>query len=294
MTPPGSIPEVVQARDFLSLVALEQLGEMTFANRFSDIDFQGGHLFGGQILSQALAAAVATLSGRLVTSLHAYFLRPGDVRKAITFEVEATRDGRSFSSRRVVARQCGKTLLDMLCSASTGEAGALSHQHAMPQGVPQPEDLASMEQLRDMAEFADCRETIERLAPMALMDVRPVDPERLLRPGSGGDPRMWLRVPSAPADLDPGQQACMLAFMSDYWIAYVPWRCQARPFTWAGPKVASIDANVWFHRPVRGGEWLLYDLASPSGSGAIGLAMAHFHDRSGNLVASAVQDVLYR
>lgn len=286
--------EVRQADDFLSLISLERLGEGLFVNRFSDCDFQGGHMFGGQLLAQALAAAVATCEGRQVQSVHGYFLRPGNVRAPVEFEVEATRDGRSFSSRRVVARQGGSPLLDMICSASTREEGALSHQRALPDALPDPDSLPTMAELRELAEFGDCVDAIERLAPMALMDVRPIDPARLLRPGTGGDTRVWLRVPSAPTDLDAGQQACMLAFMADYWIAYAPWRSQSLPFLWNTPSVASLDANVWLHRPVRGGEWLLYDLASPSGAGAVGLTMAHFHDRQGNLVASAAQDVLYR
>lgn len=294
MTTDDEEPGLAQANDFLSLISLERLDDGVFVNRFSDMDFQGGHMFGGQLVAQALAAAIATTEDRLVQSLHGYFLRPGNVRAPVLFEVEITRDGRSFSSRRVVARQEGKPLLDLLCSAGTGEAGALDHQRAMPGNVARPEDLASMAELREMAEFDDCAEAIERLSPMKLIDVRPLDPAHLFRPGSGGDARVWLRVPTAPADMDVNKQACMLAYMADYWIAYAPWTRQSRPFTWNGPSVASLDANTWFHRPVRGGEWLLYDLPSPSGAGAIGFTMCHLYDRQGCLVASAAQEVLYR
>lgn len=185
-----------QALDFATLVRLEACGPDRFRNGFSDLDFQGGHMFGGQLVAQALAAAMHTLEGRQVQSLHGYFLARADVRQSIDYAVERIRDGRSFATRRVRAEQHGKVVFEMLCSASSGEAGPIDHQDAPPLHVPRPESLATMAQLLADPAFADCRTTIERLSPMDLVDCRPVEPERLLRPHGGWPLHVWLRVPS--------------------------------------------------------------------------------------------------
>ncbi|MBV1918435.1 MAG: thioesterase family protein [Sphingomonadaceae bacterium] len=285
---------LAKAEDFQSLIVMEQTGEMAFRNCFSDPGFHDGHLFGGELVAQALAAAMRTMEGRRIHSLHGYFMRPGDVNRPINFQVEAMRDGRSFSTRRVLAEQDGKPILDMLCSARASENGTLDHQAAMPEGIPQPEALSPLAELLAIDDFSDCREAIERLSQTTLVDVRPVEPEQLLRPGSANKLCVWLRIPSLPSEIDEVTQACMLSYLQDCWIAYAPWARQSRPFTWREPKVASIDSNVWFHRSVKGAEWLLYALDSPSGSGPVGLTIGRIYDRSGALIASAAQEVLYR
>lgn len=283
----------VSATDFAALVDVYACGPGHFRNRCSELDFQGGHMFGGQLVAQALAAAMQTLGGRSVHSLHGYFLRPGDVRAPVDFFVEDTRDGRSFSTRRVYAQQDGKRLYEMQCSASEAQDGALDHQDMPLAGVTPPEQLPTMADLLASGDYGDCEAAIERLGPMALVDVRPIDPEALFRPGTSPGARVWLRVPSLTAPLDPAMQACMIAYLQDYWIAYAPWTYQRGAFGWNGPSVASLDSNVWFHRRVEA-DWLLYDLVSPTGSGGVGFASGRIFDRAGNLVASSAQEVLYR
>lgn len=285
------LPE--SAADFAALVSMRACGSGHFRNRCSDLDFQGGHMFGGQLVAQALAAAIETLDGRRVHSLHGYFLRPGDVRAPVDFFVEITRDGRSFSTRRVYAEQGGKRLYEMQCSASVEQDGALDHQDPPLAGVPAPEDLPTLADLMASGEFDDCRPALERLGPMDLVDVRPVNPKALFRPGTVPGARVWLRIPSLAGPLDHAMQACMIAYLQDYWIAYAPWTYQRGSFDWDGPSVASLDSNVWFHREVQA-DWLLYDLVSPAGRGGIGFTSGRIFDRSGHLVASTAQEVLYR
>jgi len=281
------------ATDFAALVSMRACGPGHFRNRCADLDFQGGHMFGGQLVAQALAAAMQTLDGRRVHSLHGYFLRPGNVRAPVDFFVETARDGRSFSTRRVYAEQGGKRLYEMQCSASKAQDGALDHQDAPLAGIPQPEQLPTLTELLASGEYDDCRAALDRLGPMDLVDVRPLNPEALFRPGTAPGTRVWLRVPSLTGPLDHAAQASMIAYLQDYWIAYAPWTYQRRSFDWDGPSVSSLDSNVWFHRDVEA-DWLLYDLVSPTGSGGVGFTSGRIFDRAGNLVASTAQEVLYR
>jgi acyl-CoA thioesterase II len=282
-----------QARDFAALIALERVEPGRFRSRFSDLDYQGGHMFGGQIVAQALAAALQTLGDKHVHSLHGYFLRPGDVHSPIDYSVETMRDGRNFATRRVRAEQGGKALYEMLCSAGSGSQGPFDHQDPVPLAVPPPESLATMAHLLNDPAYADCRDAIRRLLPMDMVDCRPVDPERLFRPGSGGPLRVWLRMRGLEGAIEPAMQACMLAYLQDYWIAYAPWSRQSEPFELDSPSVASLDSNLWLHRPTSAG-WLLYDFSSPTGSGGIGAATGRLIDRQGRVVASSAQEVLFR
>ncbi len=287
----GTVP--AQAEDFESIIRLEQTGPGCFRNLYSDLDFQGGHMFGGQLLAQGLAAALATVEGKRAKSLHAYYLRRGDVRQPVDYRVENVRDGRGFSTRRVTATQQGKALVEMLCSASAPEQGVLDHRDALASGVPGPEGLRDMADIAADPAFADCREAALRLSPMQFVEARPVDPERLLRPASGGPAHVWVRAPSVGADCDPDTFACMLAYLQDYWIAIVPWSYQPRALTGVIPQVASLDGNVWFHRHAAEG-WMLYEMTSPAGVDAVGLASGRLLDRQGRVLATAAQEVLLR
>lgn len=289
-----SAGEVSLASDFASLVTLEPVGPSRFASQYSMTDYQGGHLFGGQTVAQALTAASHTLGDKVLHSAHSYYLRAGDVNRPVEFEVEAVRDGRSFATRQVCAWQGDRLLLRMLCSASIGEGGPLANQAAMPANVGPPESYPDMAEIAGRYAQSDMAEAIDRLMPMNLAEVRPVDPERLYRPGSGGNSQVWFRIPSLHGETSAAMQAAMLAFLSDYYVAYAPWREQDRPFTFAGPKVSSLDHAIWFHRPVICGDWLLYDVSCPSGSGATGFASGRLFDAKGALVASCAQEVLYR
>lgn len=282
-----------QAEDFASIIKLEQIAPGRFRNLYSDLDFQGGHMFGGQMLAQGLAAALATLEGKRAKSLHAYYLRRGNVREPVEYHVENVRDGRGFSTRRVTAVQDGKALVEMLCSANAPEQGVLEHQDAGDPGVPGPEGLRDMFEISADPAFADCREAALRLTPMQFVEARPVDPERLLRAGGGGPTHVWCRVPSLSPDSDPDTIACMLAYLQDYWIAIVPWAYQPRALTGVIPQVASLDGNVWFHR-FEASDWLLFEMVSPAGVDAVGLASGRLLDRQGRVLATAAQEVLLR
>ncbi len=290
----GNSGGVGRAQDFASLVGLEELGPLRFASRHSMTDYQGGHLFGGQLIAQALAAANRTLEGKALHSAHSYYLRVGDVNRPVEFEVEAVRDGRSFATRQVSASQDGRLLLRMMCSASTRESGALDHQAAMPGDVGPPEDYPVMVEVVERFRGTDIAEAIDRMVPMSLAELRLVDPAHHFRPGAGGDLRVWFRIPSLVGIACPSMQTVMLGFLSDFYIAYAPWRYQDGAYNHAGPKVSSLDHSVWFHRPVTCGDWLLYDMAAPSGDGAVGFASGRLYDRSGALVASSAQEVLFR
>jgi acyl-CoA thioesterase-2 len=250
-------------------------------------------MFGGQLVAQALAAALPSFGDKQVHSLHGYYLRPGDVTAAIDYSVEVLRDGRSFATRRVKAEQNGKLLYEMLCSASVDEAGPMDHQDDAPTGVPQPESLATMAELLGDPAFADCHETIARLTPMEFVDCRPLDAECVFLPGHRAPVRVWLRVKSPADTLDPATQACMAAYLQDYVIAFVPWTYQPRPFEQKTPRVASLDSNAWFHRPASA-DWLLFDMASPVGAGGTALASGRLIDRAGSVIATTMQEVLYR
>lgn len=286
-------PAPAQAEDFTSLIRLEQTGPGRFRNLFSDLDFQGGHMFGGQLLAQALAAAMATVEGKRAKSLHAYYLRRGNVRQAVEYRVEVIRDGRGFSTRRVTALQDGKALVEMLCSASAPEPGVLDHRDALDPAIPEPEKLRDMAEIAADPAFADIHDAVLRLSPMQFVEARPVDPQRLLRPAGGGPAHVWLRVPSVAGGCDPDTFACMLAYLQDYWIAIVPWAYQPRALTGVIPEVASLDGNVRFHRHAAEG-WVLYEMNSPAGLDAVGLASGRLLDREGRLLATSAQEVLLR
>ncbi len=286
-------PAPAQAEDFASLIRLEQTGPGCFRNLFSDLDFQGGHIFGGQLLAQALAAAMATVEGKRAKSLHAYYLRRGNVRQAVDYRVEVIRDGRGFSTRRVTALQDGKALVEMLCSASAPEQGVLDHRDALDPAIPEPEKLRDMAEIAADPAFADIHDAVLRLSPMQFVEARPVDPQRLLRPAGGGPAHVWLRVPSVAGGCDPDTFACMLAYLQDYWIAIVPWAYQPRALTGVIPEVASLDGNVRFHRHAAEG-WMLYEMNSPAGLDAVGLASGRLLDREGRLLATSAQEVLLR
>jgi acyl-CoA thioesterase II len=277
--------------DLVDLLALERIDTNLFRGESRDI---GTHrVFGGQVLGQALAAANYTTEERVVHSLHAYFLREGDHGAPIVYEVDRQRDGRSFSSRRVVAVQHGRPILNLAASFQRPEAG-LEHQAPMPE-VPPPESL------RDIGEYQ--RELIEAVPPADLprsfllerpFDLRPVEPPRLrdLRPRP---PRqdVWLKTVDALPD-DDDLHRNMLAYVSDYHLLLTALRPHAlSPFT-PGLQIASLDHALWFHRPFRIDEWLLYAMESPNASGARALVRGQIFRRDGTLVASVAQEGVTR
>lgn len=250
-----------------------------------------GRVFGGQVLGQTVVAAGRTVpQGRQLHSMHGYFLRPGDAMAPITFAVERLRDGRSFSARRVHAIQFGKPILSMIASFQEPAEG-LDHQDEMPAGVPDPESLPSARELlghidHPMAQGWALRRPI---------DIRHVDQPLYLKGDSSRQARqaVWMRANGRlPAD-DLVNRA-VLAYASDYTLLEVVLRRHGIAWTQPGLRMASLDHAMWWHRPVRADEWLLFVQGTPSASGARGLGIARVFDTDGVLVASIAQEGMIR
>lgn len=278
--------------ELVDLLALERSGESTFRGRSQDLGW--GRIFGGQVLGQALSAAAQTVPReRHVHSLHAYFLRLGHLDVPIDYEVDRIRDGGSFTTRRVVARQPDGAIFNMAASFHIEEPG-LEHQDQMPEAPP-PESLPT-EQER-MARFLallpdDARAPFEAERPF---EVRTADPvEDVFRPAPRPACRlMWMRA-VAPLPDDPALHRYLLAYIADY--AFMATALAPHGLTWLQPnlQIASIDHAMWFHRPLRVDEWLLHAIESPSASGARGFVRGRVFTRDGRLVASTAQEGLMR
>jgi len=249
-------------------------------------------VFGGQVLGQALVAAGRTIEDRVCHSLHAYFLLPGDPKVPILYEVDRSRDGKSFSSRRVVAIQHGRQIFHMSVSFQVPEPG-LEHQIDPPK-VPPPDDLPSEDDFR--RKYADkvpeqYREHFLRKRPI---EIRPVDRIDIFSPVKRPPHQaVWVRATGElPADV--ALQQCVLAYASD--MTLLDTGLAPHGIGWFDPRVqmASIDHAMWFHRPFRADKWLLYVQDSPSASGARGFNRGMIYDDSGVLVASVAQEGLMR
>ncbi len=280
--------------ELLDLLDLEPIEDNLFRGRQPDTALQ--RVFGGQVAGQALAAAGRTVSpdgaSRQVHSLHAYFLRPGDTSVPLVYDVERTRDGRSFSTRRVVARQHGKPILYLTASFQSPEPG-LEHADEMPE-APSPQDCPGLGEALERA--------TGRPAPVwdrewAALDVRHAGNSapggNIDEPGHPARARVWLRAAGTLPD-EPLLHACLLAYASDLTLlgaSLVP-----HEVTLGDPRLqaASLDHAMWFHRAFRADEWLLYDQASPSASGGRGFTTGRLFTQGGRLVASVAQEGLIR
>jgi len=277
-------------RDLLALLDPEPTGKDIFRGESRDIGTP--QVFGGQVLGQALAAAGRTVEGRDIHSLHAYFLRAGDVRAPIFFEVERTRDGGSFSNRRVVARQHGEQIFNMTASFQVAEAG-LEHQVSMPE-VPPPEALQDLESLA--REYAgELPPRLQRLLTWERpIHVRPVDPRQfLVRDLRVPAKQLWMKT-TEPMPADPVAHHALLAYISDYELIGTATLPHGLHATREGLQMASLDHAMWFHRPVRVDEWLLFALDSPAAAGGRGLARGYVFSEDGKLVATLAQEGLMR
>jgi acyl-CoA thioesterase II len=250
-------------------------------------------VFGGQVLGQALKAASATIdASRKVHSLHAYFLRRGDFTKPIVYSVDRSRDGGSFSTRRVLAIQDGEQIF--ICSASFQiEEQGLEYQASAPQ-VPPPEELQPLTK-PPQAEIDKLPEKLRRWLEIERpFEFRPVQAYNPLRPVACEPVRqIWMRAVGKLPD-DDALHRCLLAYISDYWLLDTSTMPHGSSFLRGNLIMASIDHAIWFHRPVRVDDWLLYSLDSPSSSGARGFARGSLYSRSGVLVASTAQEGLIR
>ncbi|WP_405592623.1 acyl-CoA thioesterase II [Streptomyces sp. NBC_01190] len=254
-------------------------------------------VFGGQVAAQALVAAGRTVpEERGAHSLHAYFLRPGDPGAPIVYQVDRIRDGRSFTTRRVVAVQHGQAIFHLSASFQTHEAG-LEHQEPMPY-APDPETLPSAEELlpAHAATFADPTIVDRLIEARAAVDLRYVAAPPFLTAGVVREPRsqVWFRTRGKLAE-DPLLHVCLATYVSDMTLLDSVLLAHGRGGWAVGDVVgASLDHAMWFHRPFRADEWLLYDQESPSASGGRGLGTARIYTRDGRLAVSVIQEGLIR
>ena len=274
----------------VALLDLEPI-EVNLFRGHSPVD-RWQRVFGGQVIGQALMAATRTVDDRVCHSLHAYFLRPGDPKVPILYQVDRARDGRSFTSRRVVAIQHGKQIFNLAASFQIVETG-LDHQVDMPD-VAGPEGLSSDAEIRqaiagDLPE--KFRAFFSRSRPIEL---RPLEPLNLLHPPAA-EPKqnIWFRVPGTLPDEVAIQQS-VLAYMSDMTLLDTSTNPHAINFLNPKMQAASLDHAMWFHRPFRADQWLLYAQDSPSASGARGFSRGSIFDTAGRLVASVAQEGLIR
>jgi acyl-CoA thioesterase II len=249
-------------------------------------------VFGGQVAGQALVAAGRTVEpDRRVHSLHGYFVRPGDPSVPILYEVDRMRDGRSFSSRRVIAIQEGETIFSLSASFQHDQPG-LDHQAPMPPGIPEPETLAPL-----MNRYGSSDEAMAwyRAMPKPI-DLRYVDDPPWLQRAKGprsGPSRVWLRADGVLPD-DPLLHVCVLTYASDMTLLDSVLAEHGIAPDLDDISMASLDHAMWFERPFRADEWLLYVSHSPSASGGRGLASGRFYTRDGVLVCSVVQEGMIR
>ncbi|MEV4637168.1 acyl-CoA thioesterase II [Actinoplanes sp. NPDC049548] len=274
----------------LEVLDLKQLDEARFQGESPQVGAQ--RVFGGQVAGQALVAAGRTVApDRHVHSLHGYFVRPGDPTVPIDFTVETIRDGRSFSVRRSTAQQHGKTIFFMSASFQVTEQG-LDHHSPPPEGVQGPEETPTM---RDWLAKYPQRKRAFNAAPQAI-DVRYVNTPGWVPPGdrdAAEQQRVWMRINGKLPD-DPLIHACALTYASDLSLLDSVLSVHGEVWGPGGVIGASLDHALWFHRPFRADEWLLYDCTSPSASGSRGLASGRLFTRDGVHIASAVQEGLLR
>lgn len=248
-------------------------------------------VFGGQVLAQSLMAAGRTVDPeRAVHSMHGYFLRAGDSQEPITFGVQRLRDGRSFSARRVHAYQGGVPILSMIASFQTEDEG-VDHFVPMPDGMPDPESLPSTAELLGGIDHPVARYWAYERA----FDIRHIDAPLYLGPDpqAGSRNAVWMKTFDTLPD-DPALHRAALAYASDYTLLESILRRHSLAWSNPGMSVASLDHAMWWHRPVRADEWLLYVQDSPSAQNSRGLAQGRIYDRNGVLVASVAQEGMVR
>ena len=276
--------------DLITLLKLERIEDNIYRGDSRDIG--SPQVFGGQVLGQALSAAQHTVDDRVAHSLHAYFLRRGDMNAPIIYDVDRARDGGSFSNRRVVAIQHGRPILNMAASFQNPEEG-LEHYAEMPE-VPRPEDLKDL--IAAAADISDkipikLRRFMTKERPF---EFRPVDPLNFdARQKLPALKHVWIRaVDTLPEDRALHQN--LLAYVSDFELLATSTLPHGLSFKRGNLIMASLDHALWFHRKFRMDQWLLYSMDSPSASGARGFARGQLFTVDGELVASTSQEGLVR
>jgi acyl-CoA thioesterase II len=269
----------------ISTLTLEPIEENLFRGRSPPEERT--RIFGGQVVAQALTAAYRTVTNRICHSLQSYFIRPGDPTRPVLYQVERSRDGHSFTTRRVLAIQKGEQIFNMACSFQTTEHG-YEHQSEMPAG-PSPD-----------AALHDVEAMIARQPPEATawlrrlpIEMRPIDPVDVTAPAvKPPHQQVWLRARGDVGE-DVALNQALLAYASDYSLLGTAMRPHG--VSWqSGVQTASLDHIVWFHRPTNFARWHLYVQDSPSGSGARGFNRGAIYREDGVLVASTAQEGLIR
>lgn len=277
-------------QDLVDVLTLERLEINLFRGQSRDIG--SAQVFGGQVLGQALVAASATVEGRMVHSLHAYFMRRGDFDAPIVYEVDRARDGRHFSTRRIIAIQHGEQIFNMSASFQTAEQGR-EHQAGMPV-VPAAESLPdSREYFRELLPKLPekLRRLLENKRPF---EFRPVQPPAFLSTQvTPAEKQVWFRAIDRLPD-DEVLHRSLLAYASDFNLLDTAMRPHGLSHATPNIGIASIDHAMWFHHDVRVDEWLLYATDSPSASGARGFARGSIFRADGRLLASTAQEGLMR
>ena len=278
--------------DLIHLLKLERIEENIFRGDSRDIG--SAQVFGGQVVAQALSAAHNTVDDRVAHSLHAYFLRRGDMEAPIVYEVDRSRDGGSFSVRRVVAIQHGRPIFNLAASFHKQEDG-LEHQDKMPD-VEGPETLKNVPELLSGIIDKIPKKLKKFLTNERPFEFRPVQPIDILNPGVLPPVNhVWMKAVSELPNDDHLHQ-CLLAYVSDFQLLGTSLRPHGISNLFGGDsiQVASLDHALWFHRNCRVDEWLLYASESPNASGSRGFARGQIFKQDGTLVASVVQEGLIR
>ncbi|WP_295879899.1 acyl-CoA thioesterase II [uncultured Bartonella sp.] len=276
----------------LSIMDLEKIDQNLFRGQSGNSHWQ--RVFGGHVIAQALVAAHRSVApDRFIHSLHAYFIRPGDPDHPIIYEVEPLRDGRSFSVRRVVAKQNGVAILSFSSSFQVDEPG-LDYQRPMPENLPQPETLSG-EQAIDKAILESAPDNIrDYWNEQRPFLIRPVDLDDYLnRDKHRPVQRCWFKLNGkvAPAR---SLNSALLAYLSDMTLLDTSLIVHGLSVLTPGLIPASLDHSMWFHRPFSLDDWMLYDIESPNTHGARGFSQGYIYTRDGTLIASVAQEGLIR
>ncbi|HEX2531427.1 MAG TPA: acyl-CoA thioesterase II [Burkholderiaceae bacterium] len=271
--------------EILALLVPKQTGHDCFRG---ESHFMGSsNVFGGQALGQALYAAAATVENRRPHSLHSLFILPGNHRLPIDYEVERVRDGGSFSTRRVVALQEGRRIFVMSASFQSEEEG-LSHQKAAP-AADNPESLES-----NVKAWKEMAASIDHPYQPVPVDFRANYPGNVFGGNAGSaSKQIWTRSPLSLSD-DPLVHETLFAYVSDYGLLSTALQPHGIKMGDKRLQIASLDHTIWFHRPFRMDEWLLFAMESPNASGGRGLCLAHVYNRDGVMVATLAQEGLIR
>ncbi|OTA18403.1 acyl-CoA thioesterase II [Xenorhabdus vietnamensis] len=277
-------------KNLIKLIHLEKIEEGIYRGQSEDLGFP--QVFGGQVIGQALYAVKQTVANdRMIHSFHSYFLRPGDSHKPIVYDVEMLRDGKSFSARRVSAIQNGHPIFYMTASFQ-GHEESFEHQNTMPL-VPPPEELESQEEtVNKMAGSLSTQ--LKKTFSSAPLEMKLVPLQKLPNHSSQVPVRyVWFRSNGKMPE-DPFIHHCLLGYASDFNFLPTALQPHGIKFMEKNMQIATIDHSMWYHRPCNMDDWLLYSIESPSASGARGFVRGHIYNRSGVLIASAVQEGVIR